>query len=176
MMNNEQKCNCGGVILDNDPRFAELKAYIASLADTKGITMPVLQEAQRIFGFLPLEVQKFIALEIGVPLSEVYGVATFYSQFHLQPKGKHRISVCLGTACYVKGAQALLDKLAEELSVTVGETTPDGLFTLEATRCLGCCGLAPVMMIDGEVYGKLEDLSAISGILENYYDQRLNEC
>lgn len=167
------QCNCGGVIKENDPRFAELKEYIDSLAGTQGKTMPVLQEAQKIFGFLPIEVQKFIATELDIPLSEVYGVSTFYSQFNLEPKGIHKISVCLGTACYVKGSQAVLDKLADELQVEVGQTTNDGLFTLEATRCLGCCGLAPVMMIDDEVYGKLEDISVIPEILEKYYNQRL---
>lgn len=174
-MNNESKCSCGGVISDNDPRFAELKEYISSLEGTKGITMPVLQEAQRIFGFLPIEVQKFISKEIDVPLAEIYGVSTFYSQFNLTPKGKHKIAVCLGTACYVKGAQALLDKLAEELQINVGDTTPDGLFTLEATRCLGCCGLAPVMMIDEEVYAKLDNVGVVPEILQKYYEQRLPE-
>lgn len=171
-MNSGQKCNCGGVINENDPRFEQLKEYIDSIRDSKGITMPVLQEAQRIFGFLPMEVQKFVSREIGVPLAEIYGVSTFYSQFNLTPKGKHKISVCLGTACYVKGAQAVIDKVSDELNVSVGETTNDGLFTLEATRCLGCCGLAPVMMIDEEVYAKLEDLSAIPKILEKYYDEQ----
>ena len=174
-MNKESKCSCGGVISANDPRFEELKEYIDSLKDSKGITMPVLQEAQRIFGYLPLEVQKFIAKEIGIPVSEVYGVSTFYSQFNLTPKGKHKIAVCLGTACYVRGAQAVLDKLAEELNINVGDTTPDGLFTLEATRCLGCCSLAPVMMIDDEVYAKLDNISVIPGILQKYYEQRLPE-
>lgn len=166
-MNDECKCSCG-CLESTDPRFVELKDYIDSLKGTEGITMPVLQEAQRLFGYLPLEVQKFISEHTGVPVAELYGVATFYSQFAISPKGKHRIGVCLGTACYVKGAQHVLDKLREVLKVEVGETTPDGNFTLDATRCLGCCGLAPVMMIDDDVYGKLGDVSVIPDILKKY--------
>ncbi|MBQ7502829.1 NAD(P)H-dependent oxidoreductase subunit E [bacterium] len=130
--------------------------------------MRVLQEAQHIFGYLPLEVLKYISEHIGVPVAELYGVATFYSQFSITPKGKHRVSVCLGTACYVRGAPKVLDKVCEELKVKIGETTADGLFTLDATRCLGCCGMAPVMMIDDDVYGKLEDVSVIPDILKKY--------
>lgn len=175
-MSNNRNCNCGGVISDNDPRFVELKEYIDSVKETKkGLTMPVLQEAQKIFGFLPLEVQKFISKEINVPIAEIYGVATFYSQFNLTPKGAHKISVCMGTACYVKGSQAVIDKLSEELEVNVGETTADGVFTLDATRCLGCCGLAPVMMIDEDVYAKIEDVAVIPEIIQKYYEQRLPE-
>ena len=164
-MQNECQCNC---IKADDPRFAELKKYIDSLKGTQGITMPVLQEAQHIFGYLPLEVQKFISEETRIPIAELYGVSTFYSQFHLTPKGKHKVAVCLGTACYVKGAQAVLDKCCDELSVNVGGTTTDGLFTVEATRCLGCCGLAPVMMIDDDVYAQLGDVSVIPDILGKY--------
>ena len=112
-------------------------------------------------------VQKFIAEGLGVTLSEVYGVATFYAQFSLHPKGEYLISVCLGTACYVKGSQSVLDKLSEVLEIPVGGTTPDGRFTLEATRCLGACGLAPVMMINGEVYGRLTP-DAVPGIIAKY--------
>ena len=118
--------------------------------------MPVLQEAQEIFGYLPIEVQDFIAEELDIPITDVYGVATFYSQFSLKPKGKYRIGVCLGTACYVKGAQKVLDELSKVLNIDVGATTEDGTFTLEATRCLGACGLAPVIMINDDVYGRLE--------------------
>jgi NADH:ubiquinone oxidoreductase subunit E len=130
--------------------------------------MGVLQEAQRIFGYLPLDVLKFISENIGVPIAELYGVATFYSQFSITPQGKHHIGVCLGTACYVRGAQKVLDKIVEELNIGVGETTPDGLFTIDATRCLGCCGLAPVMMIDDDVYGKLDNADVIPAILDKY--------
>lgn len=164
-MQKDCQCNCNKM---DDDRYVELKAYIDSVKDSQGITMTVLQEAQRIFGFLPLEVQKFISENIGVPIAELYGIATFYSQFSITPKGKHHIGVCLGTACYVRGAQKLMDKIVEELEVGVGETTKDGLFTIEATRCLGCCGLAPVMMIDDDVYGKLDNVDVIPGILEKY--------
>ena len=166
-MKDECKCSCGCLEL-TDPRFEELKRFIESLKGTQGITMPVLQEAQRLFGYLPLEVQKFISDNTGIPVAELYGVATFYSQFSITPKGRHEIGVCLGTACYVRGAQKVLDTLRDELKVEVGGTTADGKFTLEATRCLGCCGLAPVMMIDGQVYGKLDDVSVIPDILKKY--------
>lgn len=151
----------------NEKLFIELKDYIDSVKDVDGSLMQVLHKAQETFGYLPIEVQKFISSELDVPLAEVYGVATFYTQFAIEPKGKHKIGVCLGTACYVKGAQLIMDKLAKELNIKVGETTPDNLFTFEATRCLGCCGLAPVMMIDQDVYGKLEP-KKIPEILAKY--------
>ena len=140
----------------NEKNFIELKEYIETVKGANGNLMPVLHEAQEIFGYLPIEVQKFISSELDVPLAEVYGVATFYTRFAIEPKWKHKIGVCLGTACYVKGSQLIMDKLSKELNIKVGQTTPDNLFTLEATRCLGCCGLAPVMMIDQDVYGRLE--------------------
>lgn len=151
----------------NEKNFKELKEYIDSIRGTQGTLMQTLHTAQEIFGYLPIEVQKFISYELDIPLAEVYGVATFYTQFSIEPKGKHKIGVCLGTACYVKGSQQVLDKLSKELNVKVGGTTTDNLFTLEATRCLGCCGLAPVMMIDGDVYGKLEP-KKIPDILAKY--------
>lgn len=125
--------------------------------------MPVLHKAQEIFGCLSLEVQKYISKELDIPVSDIYGVATFYSQFTLKPKGKYKIGVCMGTACYVKGSQAILDELVKELDMKVGDTTDDGLFTLEATRCLGACGLAPIIMINDDVYGRLkpEDIKEI---------------
>ncbi len=147
------------LVLMTDKNVAEqyeaLRAVIAEHKGEQGALMPVLQSAQNIFGYVPEEVQRFIAEGLGVTLSEVYGVATFYSQFSLEPNGEHVIGVCLGTACYVKGSQKVLDRLAEELDVEVGKTTKDGKFTLNATRCLGACGLAPVMMIGDEVYGRL---------------------
>lgn len=133
----------------------ELRSFIATEKDERGALMPVLQKAQEIYGYLPIEVQTIIAEELDLPLSEVYGVATFYSQFSLNPKGKHRISVCLGTACYVKGADKILEALEEKLGIKVGECTPDGLFSLDSCRCVGACGLAPVVMIDEDVYGRL---------------------
>ncbi|MGD9568245.1 MAG: NADH-quinone oxidoreductase subunit NuoE [Sedimentibacter sp.] len=151
----------------NEKQFILLKEYIDSISENQGNLMQALHKAQEIFGYLPIEVQKFISYEMDVPLAEVYGVATFYTQFSIEPKGKHKIGVCLGTACYVKGSQQVLDKLSKELNVKVGQTTADNMFTLEATRCLGCCGLAPVMMIDGDVYGKLEP-KKIPEILSKY--------
>ena len=136
-------------------QYDQLQAVIDEYKDTKGPLMRVMQHAQEIFGYLPIEVQNFIAEGLHVPMTEVYGVASFYSQFSMEPKGEHTISVCMGTACYVKGAKAVLERIKKELSVEDGKTTPDGLFTLLGTRCLGCCGLAPVMTIDGEVYGRL---------------------
>lgn len=134
---------------------ADLKRVISKLKDTAGALMPILQHAQEIFGYLPIEVQTMISDETGIPLEKIYGVATFYSQFSLQPKGQYRISVCLGTACYVKGSGDIFKKLEELLGITNGECTPDGKFSLDSCRCVGACGLAPVMMINDEVYGRL---------------------
>ena len=148
-------------------QYDALDRVIAENKDLPGALMPVLQGAQDIFGCVPMDVQKYIAQALNVTLSEVYGVATFYSQFSLQPKGEYLISVCLGTACYVKGSQKVLDKLSEVLNVPVGGTTPDGRFTLQATRCLGACGLAPVMTVNDEVYGRLTP-DAIPDIIAKY--------
>ena len=145
----------------------ELDAVISKLKDTPGALMPVLQQAQEIYGYLPIEVQKMIAIKMGVSLEEVYGVSTFYSQFVLNPKGEVAISVCLGTACYVKGSGALLDKITQILGLPVGSTTPDGKYSLEATRCIGACGLAPVLTINNEVYGRLTPAD-MEGILAKY--------
>ena len=147
--------------------YEKLAEVIKAHRNEKGALMPVLQQAQNIFGCVSEDVQKIIAEGLGVTLSEVYGVATFYSQFSLQPKGQYVCGVCLGTACYVKGSQAVLNKLCEELGVQPGNTTADGLFTVQATRCLGACGLAPVMMINDEVYGRLTP-EQIPCILANY--------
>ncbi len=131
--------------------------------------MPVLQGAQEIYGYLPIEVQKLVSEHLEVPLEEVYGVSTFYSQFSLNPKGKYKISVCLGTACYVKGSGEVFDKLSECLGIKGGECTADGKFSLEACRCIGACGLAPVLTINDDVYGRLV-ADDIPGILEKYAD------
>ncbi|WP_125140857.1 complex I 24 kDa subunit family protein [Clostridium transplantifaecale] len=142
---------------------AALKKVIADLKDTDGALMPILQHAQEIFGYLPIEVQTMISNETGIPLEKIYGVTTFYSQFSLQPKGQYRVSVCLGTACYVKGSGEIFKKIEELLGITNGECTPDGKFSLDSCRCVGACGLAPVMMINDEVYGRLtvDDIPAI---------------
>ena len=145
----------------------KLLACIAEHREDKGALMPVMHEAQNIYGYLPVEVQTVIAEELNVPLAEVYGVATFYSRFSLNPKGKHQISVCLGTACYVKGSDKILEVLEKELKIKCGECTPDGNFSIDSCRCVGACGLAPVMIIDGEVYGKLKD-GDVEKILKEY--------
>ena len=133
-----------------------LKKIIAENKNQKGALMPIMQKAQDIYGYLPIEVQTMIADEMGIPLEKVYGVSTFYSQFALNPKGKYQISVCLGTACYVKGSGDVYAKIEEILGIKGGECTPDGKFSLDACRCVGACGLAPVMMINDEVYGRLK--------------------
>ena len=145
----------------------QLIAVIEKYRGTKGALMPVLQEAQEIYGYLPIEVQKIIAVRMGVSLEEVYGVSTFYSQFVLNPKGDVSIAVCLGTACYVKGSGDILDKITQILGLPAGSTTPDGKYSLEATRCIGACGLAPVLTINNEVYGRLVPAD-MEGILAKY--------
>ena len=133
----------------------ELLAVIAELRNEGGALMPVMQKAQEIYGYLPIEVQKIIASEMDVPLEEVYGVASFYAQFTLNPKGQYKIQTCLGTACYVKGAGEIHERLEKELGIKSGECTPDARFSLDACRCIGACGLAPVIMINNDVYGRL---------------------
>ncbi len=135
--------------------------------EQQGALMPVLQGAQEIYGYLPLEVQEMVSEGLNIPLEEIYGVVTFYSQFSLYPKGEYKVSVCLGTACYVKGAGDIYAKLMEKLNIKGGECTPDGRFSLDACRCIGACGLAPVMMINDDVYGRLVP-DDIEGILEKY--------
>ena len=147
----------------------ELRSLIEKLRDQKGALMPILQGAQGIYGYLPIEVMKIIAAEMGVSLETVYGVATFYSQFTLNPKGQYKISVCLGTACYVKGSGEVYSRLQERLGIGSGECTPDGKFSLEACRCIGACGLAPVMTVNDEVYGRLV-ADDVDEILAKYQD------
>lgn len=146
---------------------AALDALIAKYKDEPGALMPVLQQAQDIYGYLPVEVQKEIAAGLDIPVSEVYGVATFYSQFLLNPKGTNPVAICLGTACYVKGSGKLMDRMQELLGIECGGLTPDLKFSLDATRCIGACGLAPVLTIGEDVYGRLEP-SMLEGILAKY--------
>lgn len=134
---------------------AALMQVIAELKDEKGSLMPIMQKAQEIYGYLPIEVQTMISDATGHPLEEIYGIATFYSMFNLNPKGKYKVSVCLGTACYVKGAGDIYAKLQDLLGIGGGECTADGKFSLDACRCVGACGLAPVLMINEEVFGRL---------------------
>ncbi len=145
----------------------KLKAVIEQLKGEKGCLMPIMQEAQNIYGYLPIEVQKMISDGLNVPLEKVYGVSTFYSQFSLAPKGKHTVSVCLGTACYVKGAGEIYNKLMDVLGIVGGECTPDGMFSLEACRCVGACGLAPVMIVDDDVHGKMT-VDDVERIINSY--------
>lgn len=151
----------------NDEKLAKLQAIIAENKDKQGALIHVLHDAQLIYGYLPIEVQKVIAEGMNIPLAEVYGVVTFYAQFSLKPKGEYKISICLGTACYVKGADLVLDKFKEQLKIEVGDCTEDGKFSLDACRCIGACGLAPVLTVNNDVYGRLvpED---VPGILAKY--------
>ena len=136
-----------------DDQVKELRQLIGEHKKKPGPLMPILHDAQRIFGCIPVQVQKIISEEVGESVAFINGIVTFYSHFSIEPKGKHVISICLGTACYVRGAQEILDAVIEVLNIKDGETTEDGLFTLEATRCIGACGLAPVFTIDDKVYG-----------------------
>lgn len=162
-------------IHDDDPRYLDLDRYIDSYNDKRGISLNVLQKAQSIFGYLPLEVHKHISEKLNIPIAQLYGVTTFYSQFTTEPKGKHTGAVCLGTVCYVKGAQKVIDEVAKNLGIEVDQTTKDQMFSLEATRCLGCCSLAPVMMIDKDVYANITDTSTIDTILKQYQGNQANE-
>jgi NADH:ubiquinone oxidoreductase subunit E len=146
---------------------AKLLEVIAKYKGQKGALMPIMQEAQEIYGYLPYQVQKIISDETGIPIEKIYGVATFYAQFSMSPKGKYVVSMCLGTACYVKGAGAILEEIEKVLKIEDGGCTPDGKFSLEVCRCVGACGLAPVMIVDGDVYGKMTP-DRVAGILAKY--------
>ena len=146
---------------------AQLDAYIAEMKGTQGAAMPVLQKAQEIYGYLPIEVMDQIAKGLDMPIEEVYGIASFYSQFTLNPKGDVSIAVCLGTACYVKGSGDLINKISEIIGIQAGETSSDGKYSLDATRCIGACGLAPVLTVNDEVYGRLT-VNDIPGIIKKY--------
>jgi len=149
-------CCCGGAsITKDDPRFVELDAFIATCLEQPGSLISVLHKAQELFGFLPEEVQEHIAVNLGIPKTDVYGVVTFYNFFNTDPVGQYTISVCMGTACYVRGAGRLLTQLETELNIKAGNVTEDGLFSLEVCRCVGACSLAPAVVVDGEVRGKL---------------------
>ena len=145
----ECKCQCG-----NNPKDEFLEKICNEYKPIKDNLIQMLNEVQEHYGYVPMNAQKVLSEFLNVPMAEIYGVVTFYSRFTLKPKGKYNIAVCLGTACYVKGSEKILDKLKEKLGIDVGETTPDGKFSIEATRCIGACGLAPVFTVNGEVYGK----------------------
>lgn len=154
-----------------DEKFQEKLAQVREIVEKhrgdRGALLQVLQEAQHIFGYLPIEVQNMVADTLGLTLSEVYSTITFYSFFNLKPKGEYEIRVCLGTACYVKGADKILDRLKEELKIDVGETTEDGKFSLDGCRCIGACGLAPAIVINDEVYGRLTP-DKVSDVLKKF--------
>lgn len=145
-------------VIDNEKRnqYRDLDNVIKEYTKKPGQLIGILHRAQEIFGYLPEEVQTYIANKTGIPVSEVNGVVTFYSLFSTEPKGKYEIKVCLGTACYVKGAQEIMDTLKENLKIDEGETTQDKLYTLKSTRCIGSCGLAPVLLANEDVYGEIE--------------------
>ncbi len=154
-------CNC------KDEKLEKIREVIKSCNGDKSQLIHILNEVQELYGYVPTYVQKVISNEMDIPMAEIYGVITFYSRFSLEAKGKYNISVCLGTACYVKGSQAVLDKVKEILGIDVGQVTPDGKFSIEQTRCVGACGLAPVMTVNGEVYGNM-DPSKVQEILSKY--------
>ena len=161
------KCKCAIPFQGTPEQEKQLMDLIAAHKNMQGSLMPVLQQAQDIYGYLPVEVQRMIAEGLDVPLEEIYGVATFYGHFNLNPKGTHKASVCLGTACYVKGAGRVLERMEDRLGIKRGSVTPDRKFSLDATRCLGACGLAPIMTINEDIYGRLAP-SEVDGILEKY--------
>ena len=147
-MEEENKCNCKG------KKDLFLEKLFKEYLPVKDNLIQMLNEVQEHYGYVPMHVQKELSEFLNVPMAEIYGVVTFYSRFSLEPQGKYKISVCLGTACFVKGSQKIMDRLTDRLKIKEGETTKDGLFTIEQTRCVGACGLAPVFTVNGEVYGK----------------------
>lgn len=149
-------------------KIAELRKICAERNNDAGELINILHAAQGLFGYLPQEVQQVIAAELNIPVSRVYGVVTFYSYFTMTPKGKYPVSVCLGTACYVRGGEKVMEELQRQLEIKIGETTPDGLFSLDCLRCVGACGLAPVVTIGGKVYGRVTP-EKIRDILSEYY-------
>ena len=154
---------------DTAEQSAKLQEVIAKYKGTEGALIPVLHEAQSIYGYLPYEVQKAISEGLDVPMAEIYGVVSFYTQFSIYPNGTYNVAVCLGTACYVKGSGDIIDKIKEKLGIEVGQCTDDGRFSLEATRCIGACGLAPVLTVNDDVYGRLT-VDDVDDILSKYMD------
>ena len=148
--------------------YERLKEVIEATKSMRNPLIEVLRQAQDIFGYLPIEVQEFIAQEMNVPASKIYGVITFYNYFTMKPRGKYTINLCMGTACYVKGAPRLAQMMEEELGAKVGETTADGRFTLSAVRCVGACSLAPVFVIGEDTYGRVDTRDKMSAILKRY--------
>lgn len=152
----------------NNELYGKLKAVIDEKKALRNPLIEILRTAQEIFGYLPVEVQEFIANEMGIPASKVYGVVTFYNFFSMTPRGKYMLNVCTGTACYVKGAPRLIQMLSDQLGINMGETTEDGLFTMSAVRCVGACSLAPVFVIGEDTFGRIENKDKIAEILKRY--------
>ena len=148
---------------DTPEQSTKLVTWLEENKHNAGVALPALQKAQEIYGYVPREIQQRIADILGKPLTEIYGISTFYSQFSLEPKGRNRISVCLGTACYIKGGARIYELLKQKLGIPDGGCTEDGRYSLDACRCLGCCGMAPVIMVNDDVYGSLtgDELDAI---------------
>jgi len=157
-----------GDCCSNNALYADLEKIINEKSDLENPLIEILREAQELFGFLPEEVQLFIAEKMRIPVSEIYGVVTFYNFFSMKPRGKFVVNVCTGTACFVKGAPRLLQMLSDELGVKLGETTPDNLFTLSSVRCVGACSLAPVFVIGEDTYGRIENRDNLKAILDKY--------
>lgn len=156
-----------GIGRQEKDKYEKLDQVIEKYQQQEGMLILILQKAQEIFGHLPIEVQSYVSAKLDIPISTVNGVVSFYSLFSQEPQGKYTINVCLGTACYVKGSQEILKTIEQELHIKEGETTLDKLFTIKVTRCLGACGLAPVITINGKVYGRLSPAD-IPGILHSY--------
>ncbi len=169
MMTKPQSISVTKPISEDLPKekFDELEKFIDGLETTKGALIGILHKAQEIFGYLPRDVQLYVARKLGIPGAEVFGVVSFYSYFTTKPRGKHTISVCMGTACFVRGADKIAASLKEKLKVEPNEITEDGLFTLRDVRCIGACGLAPVVMVDDKVYGRVKE-EEIDEILNTY--------
>lgn len=166
MVKAEKKCPCKKE--SEKEKYARIEEVIEEYRSREGSLIQILHLAQGIFGYLPLELQLFIAEKLGTPLSEVSGVVTFYSFFSTQPRGEYTIRVCLGTACYVRGGKKILERIREILGIEVGDTTPDGKFTLEVMRCIGACGLAPTISINGKVFKQVNP-DKLQPIIEKYY-------
>lgn len=156
-------------VVITDQEKAKILEIIDKYREDQGALIPTLHEVQEFYGYLPIEVQKIISEELNIPLAEIYGVVTFYTQFSTQPKGKYTVSVCLGTACYVKGSGKILEKFESILGIKAGEVSEDGMFGIEACRCIGACGLAPVATVNGEVYGRLVQAD-VQSICNKYMD------
>ena len=160
----DHKCSCCG---GDNPEKVKVDAILAKYAGRQGSLIPILQEVQSMYNYLPKDVLEYVAEQTKIPVSEVYGVVTFYSLFHLNPRGRNIIRVCQGTACHVRGGKTILQKIEKELGIKAGETTPDLRFTLETVACIGACGLAPVMQINDDTHGRLTP-DKVPAILKRY--------